>query len=218
MDYIMEYQEPGFGSEGERELQKRYGTEKRANSFYDRQMIDYLNPRMQEYIREQELLFIATSDSKGECDSSFRAGSPGFVRILNEKQLAYPEYRGNGVLASLGNISENPHIGLMFLDFFKATIGLHINGKASIVENEEFLQSDNTPQEIKDDIFTDDGKKPERWVMVEVEEAYIHCSKHIPLLAKQNKKIAWGTDDMKLKGGNFFGVTSNVNSRKESGD
>ncbi|WP_339728735.1 pyridoxamine 5'-phosphate oxidase family protein [uncultured Gimesia sp.] len=214
----MEYQEPGFGSEGERELQKRYGTEKRANSFYDRQMIDYLNPRMQEYIRGQELLFIATSDTKGECDSSFRAGNPGFVRILNEKHLAYPEYRGNGVLASLGNISENPHIGLMFLDFFKATIGLHINGKASIVENAEFLVSDDTPQEIKDDIATDDGKKPERWVMVEVEEAYIHCSKHIPLLAKQDKKIAWGTDDMKLKGGNFFGVASKLNSRKESAD
>lgn len=210
----MEYHDPGFGSEGERELQKRYGTEKRANSFYDRQMIDYLNPRMQEYIREQELLFIATSDAKGECDSSFRAGSPGFVRILNEKQLAYPEYRGNGVLASLGNISENPHIGLMFLDFFKATIGLHINGKARIVENREFLESDDASQEIRDDIATEDGKKPERWVLVEVEEAYIHCSKHIPLLSKQDKTIAWGTDDIKLKGGNFFGVPSKVKSRE----
>ncbi|MCA9014579.1 MAG: pyridoxamine 5'-phosphate oxidase family protein [Planctomycetaceae bacterium] len=214
----MEYQEPCFGSEGERKLQQRYGTEKRANSFYDRQMIDYLNPRMQEFIRAQELLFIATSDSKGECDSSFRAGSPGFVRILNEKQLAYPEYRGNGVLASLGNISENPHIGLMFLDFFKATIGLHINGKAAIVENAEFLETDNTPQEIRDDISTTDGKKPERWVLVEVEEAYIHCSKHIPLLAKQDKTIVWGTDDMTLKGGNYFGVPSKVNARKDAGD
>lgn len=202
----MEDQKPCFGSEGERKLQERFGTQKRAKNFYARQMIDYLNSEMQEYIREQELLFIATSDSKGECDSSFRAGLPGFVRILNEKTLAYPEYRGNGVLASLGNISENPHVGLMFLDFFKATIGLHINGKARIVENVEFLESNDIPQIIKDDISTEDGKKPERWVVVEVEEAYIHCSKHIPLLSKQDKTIAWGTDDMKLKGGNFFKV------------
>lgn len=210
----MEDQKPCFGSEGEWKLQERYGTQKRAQNFYARQMIDYLNSEMQEFIQKQELLFIATSDSKGECDSSFRAGLPGFVRILNEKTLAYPEYRGNGVLASLGNISENPHIGLMFLDFFKATIGLHVNGKARIVENVEFLESTEIPEEIKDDISTDDGKKPERWVLVEVEEAYIHCSKHIPLLAKQDKTIAWGTDDMKLKGGNFFKVDQKKENQK----
>ncbi len=210
----MEDQKPCFGSEGEWKLQERYGTQKRAKNFYARQMIDYLNSEMQEYIRAQELLFIATSDSKGECDSSFRAGLPGFVRILNEKTLAYPEYRGNGVLASLGNISENPHVGLMFLDFFKATIGLHINGKARIAENVEFLESNDTPQIIKDDISTEDGKKPERWVVVEVEEAYIHCSKHIPLLSKQDKTIAWGTDDMKLKGGNFFKVHVKKENKK----
>lgn len=210
----MEDQESCFGSEGERKLQERYGTRKRAKSFYDRQMIDYLNPRMQEFIQGQELLFVATSDSQGECDSSFRAGLPGFVRVLNEKSLAYPEYRGNGVLASLGNILENPHIGLMFLDFFKATIGLHINGTARIVENSEFLEADDTPQEIKADISTEDGKKPERWVVVEVEEAYIHCSKHVPLLARQDKAIAWGTDDMKLKGGNFFKVQAKKETEK----
>mgnify|MGYP003630214818 CR=1 FL=1 len=210
----MEDQEACIELKGERALQERYGTRKRADRFYDRQMIDYLNPRMQEFIREQELLMIATSDSRGECDSSFRAGLPGFVRVLNRKLLAYPEYRGNGVLASLGNISENPHIGLMFLDFFKTTIGLHINGTARIVENEEFLDATETPQEIRDDISTEDGKKPERWVLVEVEEAYIHCSKHIPLLAKRDKPIVWGTDDMKLKGGNFFNVPAKKETEK----
>ncbi len=202
----MDDQESRFGSKGERKLQKQFGTQKRADSFYQRQMIDYLNPHMQEYIGEQQFLFIATADANGECDSSFRAGPPGFVRVINQKLLAYPEYRGNGVLASLGNISENPHIGLMFLDFFKTTIGLHINGKARIIENSEFLASNETPPEILDDIATENGKKPERWVCIDVEEAYIHCSKHIPLLSQQDKTIAWGTDDVKLKGGNFFQV------------
>lgn len=210
----MEDRESCFGSNGERKLQEHYGTQKRADRFYERQMIDYLNSHMQAFIREQELLFIATADSKGECDSSLRAGLPGFVRILNKKTLAYPEYRGNGVLASLGNISENPQIGLMFLDFFKTTIGLHINGKARIVENRELLESDETPQEILDDIATDNGKTPERWVIIEVEEAYIHCSKHIPLLSRQDKKIVWGTDDVKLKGGNFFHIQQKKKSDK----
>ncbi|MFK7778703.1 MAG: pyridoxamine 5'-phosphate oxidase family protein [Gimesia sp.] len=210
----MEDQETCFGSNGERKLQEQYGTQKQADRFYDRQMIDYLNPHMQEFIAVQELLFIATSDSKGECDSSFRAGLPGFVRILNNKTLTYPEYRGNGVLASLGNILENPQIGLMFLDFFKTTIGLHINGKARIAENSDFLDSNDTPQEILDDIAADNGKKPERWVIVDVEEAYIHCSKHIPLLSRQDKKIVWGTDDVKLKGGNFFHVHQNKKTKE----
>lgn len=210
----MEDQETCFGSIGERKLQERYGTQKQADRFYERQMIDYLNPHMLEFIAVQELLFIATSDSKGECDSSFRAGLPGFVRILNKKTLAYPEYRGNGVLASLGNILENPQIGLMFLDFFKTTIGLHINGKARIAENSDFLDSNDTPQEILDDIAADNGKKPERWVIIDVEEAYIHCSKHIPLLSRQDKKIVWGTDDVKLKGGNFFHVHQNKNTEE----
>jgi hypothetical protein len=50
------------------------------------------------------------------------------------------------------------------------------------------------------------GRRPERWVIVEVEEAYIHCSKHIPRLHKGEKEIPWGTDDAVAKGGDFFGV------------
>lgn len=60
---------------------------------------------MREFIADREMVFIATADAAGECDCSLRAGLPGFVRSLDEKILLYPEYRGNGVLASLGNIS-----------------------------------------------------------------------------------------------------------------
>ena len=92
---------------------------------------------MKEFIANQEILFIATSDKHGECDCSFRFGKPGFVRALNDNYLVYPEYRGNGVLASQGNITENPHIGMIFVDFFASTVGLHVNGKAKVVEHEE---------------------------------------------------------------------------------
>ena len=63
------------------------------------------------------MFFLATADGHGECDVSFRAGEAGFVHVLDEKILVYPEYRGNGVMASLGNITENPHAGLLFIDF-----------------------------------------------------------------------------------------------------
>lgn len=192
------------GSRGEHEVQERFGSSKRALAFYNNQILDHLNPLMREFITKQEMVFIATSDAQGECDCSFRAGGVGFVRILTEKLLVYPEYRGQGVYASLGNISENPNIGMMFIDFFEDTIGLHINGKARIIENTELSNFSNLPEEVIQDINYKGRRQPERWVLVEIEEAYIHCSKHIPLLKKLDKAIHWGTDDVVHKGGDYF--------------
>ena len=104
------------GSKGEHEVQEKFGNRKRADAFYNNQMLDYLNPLMEKFISQQEMVFISTSDSKGECDSSFRAGEAGFVQVLNNRKIALPEYRGNGVMASLGNILENPHIGMIFIE------------------------------------------------------------------------------------------------------
>ncbi len=195
---------PNPGSEAEHDLQRRYGTQERAQTFYKKQMLSYLNADMRRYIAKQEMVFIATADSRGECDCSFRGGLAGFVHVLDENRLVLPEYRGNGVMASLGNISENPHIGMWFGDFFDSTIGLHVNGKATIIENEELEKWAKLPESIELDLAVSGGRKPERWIMVEVVEAYIHCSKHIPHLEKLDKAIHWGTDDEARKGGDFF--------------
>lgn len=162
---------------GERLLQDRLGTRERAEQFYDRQVLDHLNHRMRAFIAVQEWMFVATSDARGACDSTLRAGPPGFVAVLGERTLAWPEYRGNGVLASCGNIVENPHVGLLFLDFTEDRIGLHVNGRARLVDDADLrgwhpgLPVDAVP-----------GRTPEQWVVAEVEEAYIHCAKHIPHL------------------------------------
>ena len=107
-------------------------------------------------------------------------------------------------MASLGNILENQHIGMHFIDFFDSTVGLHVNGKAKIVENEQFLEIEELEKGLAKDIKEEGGRSPERWILITVEEAYIHCSKHIPLLKKLNKKIHWGTDKETYKGGDFF--------------
>lgn len=204
---------PHSGSEGEHALQERYGSTGRAHRFYERQVLDHLNDRMQEFILRQEMVFAATADKRGECDCSFRAGEPGFIQVLDERTVAYPEYRGNGVYASLGNIMENAHIGLMFIDFFRDVIGLHVNGVGRIVEHQEMLADERITRRIREELDQHGGRRPERWVVVTVEEAYIHCSKHIPILAKREKQVSWGTDDVKRKGGDFFGVAAD---RRES--
>ncbi|MFJ4814493.1 pyridoxamine 5'-phosphate oxidase family protein [Streptomyces sp. NPDC088801] len=205
------------GSQGEHQIQRDLGTVDRADRFYGEQVLDRLNSRMTEFVARQEMFFLATADGHGECDSTFRAGPPGFLQVIDATTLAYPEYRGNGVMASLGNIRENPHVGILMIDFSQDRIGLHVNGRAQLVTDEAMrrrypgLPVDAVP-----------GRRPQMWVEVEVQEAYIHCSKHIPRLVKaplrqsvdggqgaaRDGGQAWGTDDVRRKGGDYFGAAA----------
>ena len=192
----------GLGPPGERILQERYGTRERASKFYDNQVSDHLTPKMVEFIGRMEMAFIATSDAAGECDCSFRTGTAGFVRVLDEHTIAYPELRGNGVMASLGNILENPYIGIFMVDFTHDLIGLHVNGNAEIVTPWDMQELDRCLPEQA----THPGRRPVQWVLVRVTEAYVHCSKHIPKLIPQSRVRHWGTDNPRHKGGDYFGV------------
>jgi predicted pyridoxine 5'-phosphate oxidase superfamily flavin-nucleotide-binding protein len=151
---------------------------------------------MRAFIENQEMVFIATSDAKGNCDCSPRFGNKGFIKILDEKTLVYPEYRGNGVFASLGNILENSHIGMVFVDFFETAVGLHVNGTAFSYANVEIPKK---YLDVMQPLLENTKITIECWVFIHVDEAYIHCSKHVPKLKKTNKPIAWGTDDNKAK-------------------
>jgi uncharacterized protein len=193
------------GSDGEHCLQERFGTALRARGFYNHQMLDHLNVRMQDFVRGMDMVFIATADSSGEADCSFRAGPPGFVCVFDERVLLFPEYRGNGVMGSLGNIAENAHVGLLFIDFCGGAIGLHVNGLASILENAALLRRQDLPGSVLDGLRESGGRRPECWLRVDVIEAYIHCSKHIPHMVRSSEvQQAWGTDDETRKGGDYF--------------
>jgi uncharacterized protein len=189
------------GSRGEHLLQCAYGTEDRAKRFYRDQVLDHLNDEMIRFVGRMEMAFVGTADAGGECDATFRAGPPGFLHVLDDRRIAYPEYRGNGVLASLGNISENPHLALLMIDFVEDLIGLHVNGRASIVDDAQLrAEHPALPRELER------GRVPERWVVVHVEEAYVHCRKHIPRMQPVSRTRDWGTDDVRRKGGDYFGV------------
>jgi len=189
------------GSRGEHFLQCAFGTHDRASRFYRDQVLDHLNGAMAEFVGRMEMAFVATSDAHGECDATLRTGPAGFIQVLDRRKLAYPEYRGNGVLASLGNITENPHVGLLMVDFTRDLIGLHVNGRAEIVEDGALrARFREVPKDVER------GRTPERWVLVEVIEAYVHCRKHIPRMAAVARTRDWGTDDVKRKGGDYFGV------------
>ena len=163
---------------GERLLQERHGTQEQAGRFYERQVLDHLNETMRGFIGRQEMMFLATSNGAGECDSTLRAGAPGFVAVLDERRLAWPEFRGNGVLASRGNIIENPHVGLLFVDFVRDVIGLHVNGAAALADDGDLRREFPWLP-----VAVVPGRRAEQWVVAQVHEAYIHCAKFIPRLS-----------------------------------
>jgi uncharacterized protein len=176
---------------GERHLQNYLGTRERADAFHDRQVLDHLNEAMRRFIEQQEMMFLATADSSGACDSTFRAGPPGFVRVLDHQRITWPEYRGNGVMASLGNITENQHFGLLFVDF-QQVIGLHVNGTAKVVEDPD-MPVDSAP-----------GRRARLWVVGRVDEAYIHCAKHIPRMVRISRQRSPHTDGGRPKKSDYF--------------
>jgi uncharacterized protein len=176
---------------GERQLQDRLGTRERADAFYARQVLHHLNDAMRGFIGRQEMMFVATADASGACDSTFRAGPPGFVRVLDDEHVSWPEYRGNGVMASLGNITGNAHVGLLFIDFHDV-IGLHVNGTAEVVEDPD-EQADTPP-----------GRRARLWVVARVQEAYIHCAKHIPRLVKVPRQRGPHTGVERPKKSDYF--------------
>jgi predicted pyridoxine 5'-phosphate oxidase superfamily flavin-nucleotide-binding protein len=192
-----------LGSAGERALQARLGTAQRAQQFYRSQVTGELTPVMREFIARMEMAFIATSDAGGECDCSLRAGPAGFIRVLDARTIAYPDYRGNGVMASLGNMLVNPHVGIFLADFTRDLIGLHVNGGARLVTAAQLRELDPG---LPEPAAAPPGRRPVQWVLVSVTEAYIHCSKHIPKLVPEPRVRHWGTDNPRHKGGDYFEV------------
>ncbi len=92
------------------------------------------------FIESRCMMFVATADSTGHPDCSYKGGLPGFVRVLDDKTLAFPDYDGNGMYRSWGNVLVNPSVGLLFIDF-ETPKRLRVNGLAQL-SNEDPLRAD----------------------------------------------------------------------------
>lgn len=90
------------------------------------------------FIESVFLFFLATADAKGRPDCSFKGGAPGFVRVSAPDELVFPDYDGNGMFKSLGNIDANPNVGLLFIDLEKPR-RLRVNGTATVNREDPLL-------------------------------------------------------------------------------
>jgi predicted pyridoxine 5'-phosphate oxidase superfamily flavin-nucleotide-binding protein len=153
---------------------------------------DRLVPSVREFIDSQLLAFLATADGAGETDISPRLGPEGFVQVLDEETLAWPEYRGNGVHASLGNIAESQVASLLFVDFWHSEAMVEVTGTATLHESVDGA-TDLT-----------DADRTKQWVRLEVAEVSVATDPPLPALSVAAFDPPWGTDDERVKKTGFF--------------
>ena len=84
------------------------------------------------FIEGVGFFFLATADAEGRPDCSFKGGLPGFVRVTGPSEIAFPDYDGNGMFKSLGNLLVNPGVGLLFIAMGEKPRRLRVNGTATV--------------------------------------------------------------------------------------
>ena len=90
------------------------------------------------FIESRDMFFLATVDATGRPDCSYKGGDPGFVRVVDEHTLAFPNYDGNGMFRSFGNVLQNPRVGLLLIDFERAS-RMRVNGVATISQEDPLM-------------------------------------------------------------------------------
>lgn len=126
--------------DGNRALQQHFGSTALADRLVDRLRRCEFTDEDREFIQSVEFFFLATATPDGHPDCSFKGGPPGFARIVQPDLLVWPDYDGNGMFKSLGNISLNPFVGLLFIRMGAAPKRLRVNGRAEVVLEDPLMQ------------------------------------------------------------------------------
>ena len=90
------------------------------------------------FIESRPMFFVATADAEGQPECSYKGGLPGFVRVIDDRTLAFPDYDGNGMYRSWGNVLVNPAVALLFLDF-ETPKRIRVNGSAQVRTDDPLL-------------------------------------------------------------------------------
>ncbi|MCL4801036.1 MAG: pyridoxamine 5'-phosphate oxidase family protein [Burkholderiales bacterium] len=129
-----------FYHDGMRQLQDARETRAIADRLTQVTLREAFTADDRAFIERCAMFFLATADAQGRPDCSYKGGLPGFVRVVDERTLAIPDYDGNGMYRSWGNILVNPHVGLLFLDF-ESPKRLRVNGTARIGADDPLRES-----------------------------------------------------------------------------
>ncbi len=146
-----------------RALQDRFDTRRLADRLVEVKVHAELTPEDAAFIERLDMFFLATVDQAGQPTCSYKGGDPGFVKVTGPRELAFPNYDGNGMYLSMGNVAETRAVGLLFIDF-EAQRRMRVDGVARIDFADPLLQHYPEAQFI---------------VRVEAHRIYPNCPRYI---------------------------------------
>jgi predicted pyridoxine 5'-phosphate oxidase superfamily flavin-nucleotide-binding protein len=126
--------------QGQRELQDRFASRALADRLEEKTRRERFTDGDKAFVEASPFFFLATADAAGRPDCSFKGGMAGFVRIATPDLLIFPDYDGNGMFRSLGNIRVNPHVGMLFIRIGDRPGRLRVNGTAEIAFEDARLE------------------------------------------------------------------------------
>ncbi len=124
--------------DGSRSLQDRFDTRRIADRIDELLVNDEISDHDREFIEARDMFFLATADAQGRPTCSYKGGEPGFVRVLDPRTIAFPNYDGNGMYLSAGDVLVNAEVGLLFIDFERGH-RMRLDGTASIDVSDALL-------------------------------------------------------------------------------
>ena len=126
---------------GQRQLQDQFDSRALADRLDETLRRTAFNDGDKAFVEASPFFFLATADAHGQPDCSFKGGLPGFARIVAPDRLVWPDYDGNGMFRSLGNVLVNPAVGLLFMRIGEKPGRLRINGRAEVLADDPLIES-----------------------------------------------------------------------------
>jgi predicted pyridoxine 5'-phosphate oxidase superfamily flavin-nucleotide-binding protein len=154
----------GLYHDGNRQLQDRFDSRRISDRLENLARTAFTDDD-KAFIESAAYFFIATADAEGRPDCSFKGGMPGFVRVTGASELSFPDYDGNGMFKSLGNVMVNPNVGLLFIALHGTPRRLRVNGTARVREDDPLLKETVGAQLI---------------VRLEARAIFPNCPRYIP--------------------------------------
>lgn len=127
-------------NDGSRSYQDRFDTRRLADRIDERLVRDWIDGDDRAFIERCDMLFIATANADGRPQCSYKGGDTGFVHVVDERTVAFPNYDGNGMYLTAGKALVNPHVGLLFINFEERK-RLRLNGTAEHVDDDPLLRN-----------------------------------------------------------------------------
>ena len=125
--------------EGNRRLQDAFDSRRISDRLEEKLTRTKFSADDKIFIESLPYFFLATADASGRPDCSYKGGMPGFVRVTGPAELSFPDYDGNGMFKSLGNVLVNPNVGLLFIAMHGKPKRLRVNGIATVRRDDPLL-------------------------------------------------------------------------------